>query len=388
MKITAFKNREVLILALALGLIFYGYNGAEQHFTSYYQTLNIKNLAFNSLAILYGSIVIGNLVGPGFIYKLGVKTGLIFGFATYVALVFGMVTKLPFLIYLLSFCLGVGAGVSGIARIEFLYLIAPIKNRGEYAGIMESVRTFGGFLGIISVSILLTFLKLDQIFIFLAILMLLGLILLFKLKDIKTDVLDLESKNFSLMGKLLFSPKILLLLPYGIAGGLLWGLVLGAVPVYIENHFGIIWVGVITSLFHLTLALVLPVAGYLSDIKGRFILIYLAIAAEILGSLLFLGASSLVLFALIMILLGLGGSLAQGAFSALMIDTFEKEVKEATAVLGILGIILGIIPAFLLPQFLSQNQLFGLAIIISILSAFCIFVFSLKFKRKNLQLIS
>lgn len=48
--------------------------------------------------------------------------------------------------------------------------------------------------------------------------------------------------------------KILLLVPNAIAGGFLLGLVLSTVPVLIKTKFGLQWVGIITSVWHLTLA--------------------------------------------------------------------------------------------------------------------------------------
>lgn len=380
MKITAFKNKQLLILSISLGLIFFGFNAAEQHFTAFYQTIGIQNLAFQSLAILYAAIIIGNFAGPWFVDKIGIKPAFFIGYLTYAALVFGIVFKVPTLVYILSFILGIGAGIAGIARADFLRLVAPVKNRGEFAGAMETVRTFGGFAGILATSFILKILNIDQTFIILGILMTTGILLLLLLKNIKKPNKEYsETKNLKLMYKFLFDLKILLLLPYSISGGFLLGLVLGAVPLSIEKNFGIFWVGVITSIFHLTLALVLLAAGYLSDIKGRFGLIYSSMIVSILAALLFLNFLNLPSLVLVMVLLGLGGSLAGGAFTALMLDIFEEKIKEASAVLGNLSIILGVVPAFLLPQFLTQTQLFMVAIFLTILGLISMIIFQIKY---------
>jgi len=64
----------------------------------------------------------------------------------------------------------------------------------------------------------------------------------------------------------------------------------------------------------------------------------------------------------------------------LMLDTFEEKIKEASSVLGNLGLILGIIPSFLLPQWLSQNQLFYLVIGLSLVGMVSLRTFEKRFR--------
>ncbi len=384
MKITAFKNKNILLLSLAFGLLFFGFNAAEQHFTAFYQAIGKQNLAYESLAILYVAIILGNFIGPTVVRKIGTRPAIIWGFVTYTILVFGIVTKNAVAIYGLSFLLGIGAGVAGIARTEILRLLAPKQKRGEYAGAIESVRTAGGFIGILAVGGLLQWLSIDNILILLGIVMITGTVLLLKLENVRDDsqVGISQQQNLNLMLNLVKDRALLLLVPYSVAGGFLLGLVLGAIPAAIEKNFGVAWVGPITSIFHLTLAVVLLLAGYISDIKGRFGLIYASIIASIIATIIFLYFSSLPALAVIMLLLGLGGSLGGGAFSALMLDTFEDKVKEASAMLGNLSLILGVIPSFLLSRWLTQTQLLYLALVISVGGL----VFVWLFARSRIQL--
>ncbi len=384
MKITAFKDKNILIISLAFGLLFFGFNAAEQHFTAFYQTIGKRNLAYESLAILYVAIILGNFIGPTVVRKIGTRLAIIWGFVTYTLLVLGIITKNAATIYGLSFLLGIGAGVVGIARTEILRLLAPKQKRGEYAGAIESVRTAGGFMGILAVGSLLRWLSIDNILILLGIVMAMGTLLLLKLENVSDDSqVDLSQRqNLSLMLKLVKDRALLLLVPYSVAGGFLLGLVLGAIPATIEKNFGVAWVGPITSIFHLTLAVVLLLAGHLSDIKGRFGLIYASIIASIIATVMFLRLSSLPALAIIMILLGLGGSLGGGPFSALMLDTFEDKVKEASAVLGNLSLIWGVVPSFLLPKWLTQTQLLYLALVLSIGGLIFVWLFA----RSRIQL--
>lgn len=383
MKITAFKNYNLTVFSLGLGLIFFGYNAAEQHFTAFYQSFGKGELAFQSLAILYSAIFIGNLIGPGIIRRLGIKRSIILGFATYSALVFGITLKIPNLVYLLSLLLGLGAGIGGIARVEFLRLISPQNKRGEFAGAIESVRTFGGFLGVLSVSFILKVFSISNVFLLLGTVMLFGTFFLLFLNKIGTTESTEESKNFKLMAKMTVTPKVLLLLPSGVSAGFLLGLVLGFVPVLITKNFGIGWVGIITSLFHLTLAIALILAGYLSDIKWKFGLIYASMIISISAVLIILKFTSLPALALVMVLLGLGASLGKGAFTAIMLNTFESKIKEASAVLGNLGLVFGIVPAFLLTNILKTTQLSYLAIAITVLGIVCLCIFQVKYYNRN-----
>lgn len=381
MKITAFKNHNLTILSLSLGLIFFGFNAAEQHFTAFYQSIGLPNLAFQSLAVLYGAIIVGNFIGPSIVKKLGVELSFFLGYLAYVFLVFGITLKISILIYALSFLLGVGSGIVGIAGAEFLRLVAPKDKRGEFSSATEMVRIFGGFSGIFLVSLILRFISINKIFLLLGTIMLSGILLLLALKKSPKDLYQASSTKQDIKAQVLFlkNPKVLLLLPKSIAGGFLLGLILGAIPVIIEKNYGIGWVGIITSLWHITIASFILWAGYLSDIKGRFGLIYTSLIIPVVAAVIFLNFQSLPILAAVMILLGLGDSLGKGASTALMLDTFEDKIKEASAVLGNLGLVLGVVPSFLLPQILNQSQLFILAILLNVLGIFTLWIFQLKF---------
>lgn len=385
--ITAFKNKNLSILALSFGLLFFGFNAAEQHFTAFYQTIGQSQIAFNSLAILYAAIIFGNFVAPSLVNKIGIKSSFIIGFLTYTLLVFVIVFKQAFLIYFFSFLLGTGAGLSGIANAQFLHIIAPRQKRGEFASAIETLRIFGGFTGIASLSFILKFIPIEQAFIFLGAIMLLGVVLLgllFKSVEEKRNVKKEIAKPQSLkeMASFFRDRRVYLLLPRFVAGGFLLGLVLGSVPTVIEKNYSLGWVGLITSLFHLTIASSVLIAGYFSDIKGKFKFIYASLIITILGSIIFLNFQSLIALSLTMILLGIGDSLGKGAFTAVILDTFEEKIKEVSAVLGNLSIVLGIVPSFLLPQWLNDKQLFSLAIGLVAFSIITLRIFESKYQAK------
>lgn len=385
MKIVALKDKNLLLLAISLAFLFFGWNAAEQHLTSFYATQGMASVAYRSLAIIYATIVVGNSLGPGVTNFLGLKNSILLGFLTYILLTFAIPTKIPWLVFLFSAALGVGAGISGIAQIDFLKRIAPPKKRGEYAGAIGSLRTLGGFLGVFSVSFFLQKWSLGTIYTLLGLVMTGGLITLSKLPRLQKK----KGKNLSFpssWGKILAMTKdkrVLLLIPNAVAGGFLLGLVLSTVPVLIKNEFGLHWVGIITSVWHLTLAVFSLGGGVISDLKGRFPVIYASILTGVLAMILLLSVKTLPAIALIMFLVGLQGSLGGAAGAALNLDLFEEKIKEASAALGILSLLLGTVPSFLLNQFFSQNQIFGAAISFSILGGICLRALEIKFFKKQ-----
>ena len=233
-----------------------------------------------------------------------------------------------------------------------------------------------------SVSLLLKKWSMETIYLLLGFIMVFGLITLWGLKNPQRKKAKTYDLFFSLRNtfKMLKDQKVLLLIPNAVAGGFLLGLVLSTVPVLIETEFGLNWVGVITSIWHLTLAFFSLGGGILSDIKGRFPVIYTSIFMGILAVVFLLSVKTLPTIALVMFLVGLQGSLGSSAGSALNIDLFEEKIKEASAALGIYTLLLGTTPSFLLNQFLSPDQLFILAVAFSILGGTCIRILQTKFR--------
>lgn len=358
------KNRNILILGVALGLLFFGWNAAEQHFTAFYQETGEAEIAFRSLAILYGCIVIGNALGPTVVRRLGLKKSMVVGFLTYCALVFGIVSKNTWVIYTLSALLGVGCGVFGVAQVEFLRKISNNDKRGQTTGAVNALRTVGGFSGIVSVSLLLARIPIETIYLVLGGVMVLGTFLLTTIQEpVEKEAVTPASKFVDGL-RMLKDGRVLLLAPVSAGAGFLLGLVLGAIPTMIEKLYGLRLVGPITSTFHLTLAAGGYFAGRTSDRRGRFSTLYMAIILGIAGAVTILLTQNIAGLVLAMVLVGIFSATNGVVISALVMDLFEEKTKEAQAALGVLGTILGVVPSLILKEFLNTRQLLGLAIVI------------------------
>jgi len=366
MKLNIFHHRELLILGIALGFLFFGWNAAEQHLTSFYQTTEGQTATgLNALAILYGSIILGSFVGPIFTRRLGLKLSIIFSFLTYTLLVFGVVSKITPVIYLLSALLGIGAGIMSVAQIDLIRIFSPANLRGELTGSVNTLRTIGGGLGVLSVSFFLQILKIEQVYLGLGSVMILGCITLLFLKTSKESRPEQKEKISKIIKKtinMLKETKLLLTVPICVANGFLLGLVLGAIPTSITQTLGLTYVGLTMSFFHFTLSFSGFFSGKISDKIGRFPILYLSTATGIASAVLVILSHNIFPIIIAMVLAGFFSATNGVLISVLFIDIFTQKAKEAQAASGIIGTFLGIVPAFILNKYFSPTQLLFLAI--------------------------
>lgn len=370
-KFKIFHYGELLILGIALGFLFFGWNAAEQHLTSFYQTIEGQaSTGLNALAILYASTIIGSFAGPIFARKFGLKFALFFGFLTYPLLVFGVVTRITPLIFALSAFMGIGCGISGVAQIDLIRILSSKNLRGELTGSINALRTVGGALGILSVSLLLKAFRIDQVYLVLGGIMIIGALILLLLKAPRESGPREEEKILSILRKtlaMLKEARLLLTIPLSTANGFLLGLILGAIPASITKSYGIEYVGLTMPLFHLALSFSGFYSGKISDKIGRFSILYYSITTGIIASLIVILTEGVAPIILAMLLAGFFSAANGVVISALFIDMFGRKVKEAQAANGVIGTIVGIVPAFILNKYLATTQLLYLAIFLCLL---------------------
>lgn len=388
MRFKIFKYRNLLVLGIALGFLFFGWNAAEQHLTSFYQTTEGQTATgLDALAILYTSIIVGSFLGPIFARQLGLRNSIIFGFVTYTLLVFGVVSKITPLIFVLSALLGIGAGIMGVAQIDLIRIFSPKNLRGELAGSINAIRTIGGGLGVFSVSLLLRILKIEEIYLSLGSIMIIGMLTLLLLK-VPTKEVKLEEKEkvAQIVKKTLLMLKefkLLLTIPISVANGFLLGLVLGAIPASITRAYGIGYVGLTMPLFHFTLSFSGFYSGKLSDKIGRFLILYYSIVTGIIAAVIIILSHSVVPIILALLFAGFFSATNGVVISALFIDMFDKKVKEAQAASGVIGTVLGIVPAFVFNKYFSTTQLLYLAILLCLLGGISLRILEVKGRELN-----
>lgn len=372
------SNRNILLYGIALFLIFFGYGAAEQHFSVFYKQVGKVNIALQALAILYGAVVIGNIIAPALAKRIGLKRSFILAFLAYSILVFAITFGNVLLIYIFSALLGIGAALAGVAGNDFIRLVAAEKERGEAAGTTGSLRTFGAFLGISGMSIILRALSINQTFIALGVIMLVGVAVLTLLKEPKQEE---KKEKAKLSASLHFDRRVALLLPLFVVPGIILGLILSAIPMMVQEIHGIGNVGWVMSIFHLTLAVVLFSAGKLSDIRGRTQVLYASTLSVLLGIGILLITSNLWGLVAAMILIGTFSAATGSVSPALVMDVFGEKTKEATATLGIAGVLLGVVPTLLLKKYLAQETLFAIAMTAAFLIILTLRIFEIRYLK-------
>lgn len=372
-------NREFLLLSAAYGLLFFGFNGAEQHLTSYQSVNNQSPIALTSLTILYCFLLVGSLVAPFVMTVLSLRTTQVLGFVCYSVYVFAIISKSSTLIFTMSGILGLASGIMGVGRYSLFHVLVPEERRGKYIGFSEAVRMFLGFLGVASVGLLLSSMTMEAVFLLYGTLMLFATALLFLIRE-RPKPSSISKYDWNLMLKIAQDNRLYWLVAYPVVYSFLFGLVLGAIPTMIQSHYSPSHVGWVTAIFYLMLAAVTPWAGLFSDRQGRLSLIYCSYFSALVGILLFLYLPvSLLSLGILMGCFGLAGSLAAGAHPALMLDLFEHNIKEAAAIQNSVGLIIGAIPAFILPFYLTEAQLLGIALIFVILGILSLRVFEVRY---------
>lgn len=377
-----FEYPALLTLGVASGFLFFGWNAAKQYLTSFYQASQGKAVGgLNILAILYASGILGNFIGPIFVRRFGLKNSLLFGFLTYTVLVFGVTLKFFPLTSLLTVLMGIGGGAFSIAQIDLLRIVSPKNLRGELTGSINALRTLGGALGLFSVSLLLSKLTINQIYLLLGVIMFIGTLILKKAKFPSESIVPEKIKISSVTKNILFmfkEKRLWLILPVIIASGFLLGLVIGAIPASIANNYGLRFVGVVMPFFHLTLAFSGYFSGKISDKFGRFPILFVSIFVGITAALLSIYSSTLPLIVLSMILIGFFSATNGVVIAAIFIDMFADQVKDAQAASGIIGTLIGIVPAFILNKHFTTVQLFYLGIFLCLLGGLALKILQIK----------
>lgn len=375
------KNPNIRWLGIAVFAIFLGYNAAEQHFVVYYNEMERANIALQTLAILYSTIVIGNIIAPVLAEKIGLKKSFIVSYLPYAVLVFAIPLGNILAIYTFSALIGIGAALSGVARNDFIRLIVGKEERGEATGTVESLRTLGAFLGISGMSLALRFININQAFVALGVMMLVGIVVLTLLKEPTKEGVE---QTIDPGTNLYFDRRVALLLPLFVVPGIILGLIAGAIPIMVQEAHGIENVGWVMSTFHLTLAVVIYSAGKLSDIKGRTPILYLSTLSVLAGIGTLLITTNLLALVAAMVLIGIFSATTCSVNPALVIDVFGEKTKGVTASLGIAGVFLGTVPTLLLKKYLAQSTLFTIAIVAALLIILTLRIFEVRYlKRKE-----
>lgn len=320
----ATKNQIILIVAFVL--IFAGYDPAQQYLPAIYHESGIEDRAFVSLALIYLAILVGAFFAPAVCRQIGLRRSLFFSSLFYPLFILAVVAHTPWILYAASLLLGVAASILWTAHGTSFSKAAGVRV-GFYTGLFFSLLSLGR-----AVTTFLTGLAVERfpewiIFSALAVLAGVGCVLLLLLSDIPAERVRAHSPF-----RVVRHVSMLLLIPSFVSASFLSGLFISSIPIHLSERFGLSSVGLISSLFIVLLIGVPFALGPLIDRFSARPFMLGGLACLIVGYLLLRSASTLMLSALGMMLMGIQGGVFFTIGYPLLSRLFKKEVDAALAV--------------------------------------------------------
>ncbi|PIS39639.1 MAG: hypothetical protein COT33_00925 [Candidatus Nealsonbacteria bacterium CG08_land_8_20_14_0_20_38_20] len=375
-----FVSKEVKILSLAFLFIFFGYNGVQQYLTIYFSETKLFKTGFNSLVLIYLFFVLSNLLAAVFVSKYGAKKCLIFSSLFYSIFIFSLLTPSIFLIYIISALLGMASSFLWTAQNSYLIRASDEKSYGENAGFFSALQSLGSALGIFVLGFLIAKFSYKIPFLTFASFPLIGFLLLFKLKDLKTEKVF---NRFQLLKKTVLSKTALRLSSIWFGLNFIFGLVIGIIPISIKEGLGVSFVGILSSLFFILPITLSYFFGKLSDVKGRKQMLIISYILLLIG-LASLISQNYTLLLLGIVLLALNSAIIKPITLALIGDVSTKENLEfLTAFLFMIQNI-GVILALLISSQFQIKTIYLISIATTIISFFVAWPL-LRLKIENLR---
>jgi len=389
-KLQVFLNQysDIFILALSGGLLFFGWQAAENYFTPFYKLSNQTAIALKALSLLYGSVIFGNILAPLISSKIGLKNSLSLGFLSYPLFIFSILSKNTVFLYPAAILLGLGAGIKSNSEVAYIGLVSPKEKRGSFSGFYWAVVRIGASLGLIFALIYLYQNNFAEFYLILGSLAFIATILIFKnLKEPnnfqKSQEPDYLKKKLGEIFRFIFNEKVLLLAPAGIASGFIFGLITGKIPLTIQTLYGVKWIAILSIIFQVTRAILTHPMGIISDKIGRFNIKYLSILLAIGGANCFLLSKNLLVLIITLFIFGVVYAIEHSNGPALSLDLFENKIQTASAASSIISTFAGTIPSFLLSTIKSDNYLITVAIGLCLIGLIFAKILEIRLKKRG-----
>lgn len=387
-KLRIFINQytDILILTLSGGILFFGWQAAEDYLTPFYKSTGQLTLALKSLSLLYGVVFLGSILAPIVSAKIGLKKSLVLGFFSYPLFIASIITRNILFLYPAAICLGLGAGMKTNVEVAYIGAVSPKEKRGSFSGFYRAGVRIGAALSLVFGSFYLARGSFQSFYLILTIIAFIGfLLLLFFLREPKSQLQEIKSKSFITqlkeILKFVFDTRVILLVPSSIATGFIFGLITAKIPLTIQSLYGASLIGFLLIIFQITRIILTHPMGVISDKIGRFRMKYIEILIGIAGAICFLLNKNIWALIATLFAFGVDYAIKESNGPALSLDLFEEQVQEASAASSLIGTFGGVIPAFLLSAVKTENYLITIAIIFSIIGLVCIKILETKEKH-------
>lgn len=370
MKISISKN--VLILSFSFFLIFFGFNGVQQHITVFFSEAGLMDIGFISLILIYVVFSLFSFVAIIFSLKHKLKYLMAFSSLGYSVFILSLLSHNIYYLFLSSVMLGIAAAFLWTSQTAFLIRSSEKSSYGLNSGFFLSVQRMGSALGVIFFSIFLArFLFTKTISIFL-IFPLLGFATLLLLKEPNRRGIKKKINILRFLGKVKKGKTLLRLSSVYFSSDFVLGLIIGTIPFQIKEILGITWIGVLTSPFYIVPVLLSFPIGWLSDIMGRRKVIFLGYLFTILGFIFLLFAHNFIFLFIGIILLSLNNPFIAPASISLVGDAGSQENFEIISGFFLsvrsAGTITGLVLGILFPKTIIYIVSIIMMILVSYLS--------------------
>lgn len=344
-------NKEIKLLSLGFLLIFLGFNGVQQYITTFFSDIGLINLGFQSLILIYLFFTLFGPFSSIFVSKYGAKKCIIFSSIFYFLFIISLLSKSVILIYISSSLLGIAASLLWTGQNSYLIRASDKHTYGKNSGFFNSFFSLGSALGIFILGFLISKILFNKSFLIYSIFPIIGIIFLFKLKNLKAEP---KTNYFKLIKKSLTSKNALRLASIWFVVNFVYGLIIGIIPLEIKKSLGIPYIGILSSLFYIVPIFLSYSFGKFSDIKGRKKIILFSYGLLIIGLLSLCFSQYTFLFLIFgIILLALNWAIIKPITLALVGDvTTENNLEVLTALFWMFQNI-GIVSALILSYFLK-----------------------------------
>ncbi len=258
-------SRDVKILSIAFLLIFFGFGSIHSYTTVFFSDMGLVNLGFESLILIYLFFALSNPLSAVIVSRYGAKRCMIISSLLYSLYGFLILTRMVSVVYLASVLLGISASTLWTGQRSYVIRASDKSLYGTNMGFFNSVKAIGAGVGLFALGFMIPIFMFDLSFIIFSILPLIGLLIIFRISNLKAGQVD----RVRLIREAITSPTVLRVSSMWFSFFFVTGLIIGIIPIQIRETLGIPYVGALLSIFHIIPILFSYYSGRLSDIKGR-----------------------------------------------------------------------------------------------------------------------
>jgi len=378
-------SRNVKQLAIAFMFIFFGYNAVQQYVTVFFSEYGNVNAGFITLILIYGFFMVGNLISPLVVNRLGSRISMILGGATYAVFILSLQFG-TFYVYPAAILIGIGAGILWTGQNNYLISNSKKEVYGASSGLFTTTMALGMALGSSIIGALSYLFALQNLFLLFAAGPLIGIIIIMFMKKGKPDNIPNPIKYIK---RSLMSITVIRLSVIGFAFSFAQGLVMGIMPIKIAEIMGIQYVGILAMLFFIGPVSLSYVTGWLSDKLGRKKLLIYSFIPLLLGLILaYFAKTGFALVASIILLTINRGALMPLRFALIGDISNHQNINNVTAVFNMMNT-LAVTLALLISMVVISDMIYIYSSIIVLLSLFIIApVFALPMEKIKARLSS